>query len=122
MTFCSGQAQLQGQSRLLGALLLGVLQTFKDKTQPLWSICLLPACPHGEKVLSKTWRDVTSYTKSASEGICVDLFHESWVFLHLFTSCSPQGSFGTKQICQVKMRSGSADEQVAEIVLYFSPK
>jgi len=86
MTFCSGQAQLQGQSRLLGALLLGVLQTFKDKTQLLWSICLLPACPHGEKVLSKTWRDVTSYTKSASEGICVDLFHESWVFLHLFTS------------------------------------
>lgn len=86
MTFCSSQAQLQGQTRFLGALSHRALQISQDKAQPLRATCSLPDCPHGENAFGKTLRNAISCMKLASEGICVDLFHDSWVSLHLFTS------------------------------------
>lgn len=118
MSFCSSQAQLQGQSRFLGALSHGVLKTSKDKAQPLWETCSLPDCPYEENVFNKTLRNAISCMKLESEGISVICFMiAGFLFIYLPVSCSPRCSFTIKQLYQVKMRSNSADEHMAEIVL-----
>lgn len=59
--------------------------TRMDMARSLWATCSLPDCPHREEVFSRSLRNTSSSMKPVSEGICVDLLHDSWGFLHLFT-------------------------------------